>query len=414
MPHLRYCGQYFRVASDELWLPGFCSAFIRVSWTTILFIVTIIYSSFAKNCAHDIFLVFSYLTVSIALNLVCIGIEIAIIHFSVQGSPVDSKIRDMKLPRFLNWRVALGMISLPVSVFGFGTAFRYGSRHVDPSCEDPQLYELIVLFLVAFFQLMDATAVVCCCYVFSYSHNRPTPDEEDPIEVLLDTNDVSAAWSSKCKTMCKGIQLCTCNLFGGSHIGNEFDAIGKTLTALFHHEGFLDVVASDVIAGVILVRMEHTTPSPMDSAYGSYVDVEAPVVVPSIGSSAQSSSSHTSRSMSGLYAEDNRADDVEEEDDSDALLVSTAFRSPHSPRSDPYFYCRYPALLRTQKRLQLQSSFREDRQLIKDAAYYCSFATAIYSHLLAAYMHPVSAPCGICMHKATTFSRRRVCCCCIK
>jgi hypothetical protein len=49
--------------------------------------------------------------------------------------------------------------------------------------------------------------------------------------------------------------------------------------------------------------------------------------------------------------------------------------------------------------------------VVKDLTYYCAFAIAMYSHLLALYMFPVTAPCGICKHKVTTFSKRKLCCC---
>jgi hypothetical protein len=251
MPHLHYCGSYFRIASDELWLPGFCSSFVRVWWTLLLVIVTITYSSFAKNCAHDIFIVFLYLTLSIALSMVCVAVEIVIIYISVQGSPVEHKSRDQRLPHYLNLRLATGMLSFPLCLFGFTTAFRYGSVHVDSTCKSPQLFELVILCLVAIFQFFDASSVICCCCVFSSPVPKVPLSGLDPDHVKI----VSAEWSRNCRTCCKGVQLCTCNLFGGSQIGNEFDAVGRTLTALFHHEGFLDVVMSDVVAGIILMRL---------------------------------------------------------------------------------------------------------------------------------------------------------------
>lgn len=274
MPHLNYCGSFFRVASDELWLPGFCSSFARVWWTIFLLIVTIVYSSFARNCTHDIVIVFLYLTLSIALSMVCIAVELVIIYFSVQGSPIDSKVRDQRLPHYLNLRLAIGMISFPLCLFGFSTAFRYGSRDVDSSCKDPQLFELAVLCLVAIFQLIDASSLICCCCIFSAPVPKVPLSGLDPTDVKV----ISAEWSRSCRICCRGVQLCTCNLFGGSQIGNEFDAVGRTLTALFHHEGFLDVVVSDVVAGIILTRLsqiaERGGMSPNTASILKYNDIE--------------------------------------------------------------------------------------------------------------------------------------------
>jgi hypothetical protein len=35
--------------------------------------------------------------------------------------------------------------------------------------------------------------------------------------------DVSA-WEGRCKSMCRGIQLCTCGLFGGGAVAEDLEA----------------------------------------------------------------------------------------------------------------------------------------------------------------------------------------------
>jgi hypothetical protein len=56
-------------------------------------------------------------------------------------------------------------------------------------------------------------------------------------------------WETRCRYLCNTMRFLTCNLFGGGRIGEELESVARVLTAFFHHEGFLDVVASDVVAG---------------------------------------------------------------------------------------------------------------------------------------------------------------------
>lgn len=77
-------------------------------------------------------------------------------------------------------------------------------------------------------------------------------------------------WEKRCKSLCRGLQYCTCNIFGGSGITEDLDAgiitithdllsqylVAAIFSDFFHHEGFLDVVPSDVVAGILLVRFQ--------------------------------------------------------------------------------------------------------------------------------------------------------------
>ena len=63
-------------------------------------------------------------------------------------------------------------------------------------------------------------------------------------------------WASRCQIFCRVSQAVTCGLFGS--VGNlqDIEAVAKVLTNFFHHNGFLDVVPSDAVAGILLVRLQ--------------------------------------------------------------------------------------------------------------------------------------------------------------
>ena len=43
-------------------------------------------------------------------------------------------------------------------------------------------------------------------------------------------------WENRCKSGCKWLQLCTCNLFGGTNIPEDLEAVARVLAQVLHHE----------------------------------------------------------------------------------------------------------------------------------------------------------------------------------
>ena len=122
------------------------------------------------------------------------------------------------------------------------------NRHCSLEYDSSENIAIFIIVVIAS-QLIDTSAVVCCCYVFSSSR----------IDANLQPNDEAWAldtWENRCRTVTRSMQICTCNLFGGNNITEGFDQVAKVFTDFFHHDGFLDVVPSDVVAGLVLVRLE--------------------------------------------------------------------------------------------------------------------------------------------------------------
>jgi len=69
-------------------------------------------------------------------------------------------------------------------------------------------------------------------------------------------NESQKKWEKRCNYLCSCTRLFSCGIFGGSNISQDIEAVAKVLTNFFHHDGFLDVVPSDVLAGILLVRLQ--------------------------------------------------------------------------------------------------------------------------------------------------------------
>jgi sn1-specific diacylglycerol lipase len=157
-------------------------------------------------------------------------------------------------------------------------------------------------------------------------------------------------WQDRCRTGCRCLQLTTCNLFGGHHIGEDLEAVGEIFAQFFHHDGFLDVVPSDVVAGLVLVRLQQRAK------------------VASLRSIASGDS------------------DLEE----DSARVETALVMKKVKNT---YYHTDPQLA---KKKLFKKSDLGDYNLVTDAAHYSYYALAAYTHLMYMVMYPATALCRLC------------------
>jgi hypothetical protein len=123
--------------------------------------------------------------------------------------------------------------------------------------------EVILLSIVVLSQLIDTIAVIFWICVFK-SSKRVDEDgssqssesnslNHGPIngtghEV---SNTANAFWEKQLRFLCKSAQICTCNIFGGSKVESDLEAVARVFTLFFSDAGLLDVVASDVVAGIL-------------------------------------------------------------------------------------------------------------------------------------------------------------------
>jgi hypothetical protein len=207
----------------------------------------------------------SYLFLSLFVFLLSIICEACLVKRSLVGSIVETSKRDEGLGKYLTAHIFLGIIQFILAIVGL---FAINSRSLIPCVNDlveTQKYDLILLSIVVISQLFDISSLVCCCY--SFSANK---EGEGSFE---DEHYMATVWEGRCKSVMKSIQILSCNLFGGNNIEMDLNTVARVLTNFFHHDGFLDVVPSDVVAGIILVRIEQRA----RKAYSTDYAFESPV-----------------------------------------------------------------------------------------------------------------------------------------
>jgi hypothetical protein len=233
------------MSSDELWLPGFFTVAGRAFWTVLLVVILIISANSIAACS-DGWAIMLYLSISVFLFLCSVICEYYIIQISIEGTLVENSNRDKKLEFYLFFHIGLSVLQLLAAIFGCLIIAAHSYIPCKARLRESQNnIDLILLSIVVISQLIDVFASCCCCLTLTAYRK----DISKPVEIR-DEVEVVRSWRNCCQTMCKSIQICTCNLFGGSNIGDDLEAVARLFTVFFHFEGFLDVVPSDVVAGL--------------------------------------------------------------------------------------------------------------------------------------------------------------------
>ena len=247
MPHLRYNGRLWRLSSDELFFPGVFAILGRIFWSTLLITVLAFTSPRLSRCPNGGGLL-SYLYLSLTVFILSIICEACIVQKSLVGSIVENGKREVGIGKYLTAHLALGMLQFILAICGL---FVISARSFIPCVHElksTRQYDLIMLGVIVVSQLVDITSLVCCCYSFAASREGE--------ESLQDEHYAATIVEGRCKSVMRFIQIVSCNIFGGSNIDEDLNTVARVLTNFFHHDGFLDVVPSDVVAGIMLVRIQ--------------------------------------------------------------------------------------------------------------------------------------------------------------
>lgn len=384
MPHLTYRNRYWKVAGDEFAIPAFCSVIFRLFWTIIIAICLVFIYSSLLACHDTGWLLIIFLLCSMVVFLMSIICDACLLLVSLKGSIIEHDKRS-SLSFYLDVKFFFGLLNVMCAMFGIASLV-ITNRHCNLEYVSSENITIFMIVVIAS-QLLDTSALVCCCYVFSSSRIDASlqPIDED---WALDT------WENRCRTVTRSMQICTCNLFGGSNITEGFDQVAKVFTDFFHHDGFLDVVPSDVVAGLVLVRLEQRSQRKRK-------------VRISIGSSEVGAAFLQAKDTSYSGAKRLRRKDASFKDLemglNTSLLLSTGSSSSSSSN-----HSHSNSSIDTIDINELENIAR------------CSvFAMAIYTHLLLMYLRPCTGFCrlctfGVCRGHDGTHDKKccSSCCCC--
>ena len=247
--------------------------------------------------------------------------------------------------------------------------------------QNSQTYDLILLSVIVITQIVDISSLACCCYAFSAN--------KESEEYTENYDEAASAWESRCRSGLRCMQISTCNIFGGAFVNDDIKAVASVMTNFFHHDGFLDVVPSDVVSGIILVRAQQRA-----AKFASMSEVSScsnfVITSPSLPQGIVQHSSASASANDVLIEES-----MESNDSSNQLFLDDDVVRNLSPCSVP-----------SRKNLDIKLS--RDRETVEAAADYAVYMIAIYTHLMVIYTQPCSGLWCLCYSTI----KKNCCTCC--
>ncbi len=422
MPHLVMCGRYWRIGGDELPLPASFAIFWRIVWVVVLMVIASKISYESTRCHEGID---AYLYLSGIIFIFSIIVEILIAWSGTHGNMIEVERRAGSLQKFLIGHYALVSVQLIIILWGIAILSNAYNMPCASDVVTQSNTDVILLTLVVISQSIDVGLMFFCCWFLSSKetdseylrggsifernleaasassdsgvplnsgHGRESQDDYDDYETSN-----QRVWASRCHFLCRVTQGITCGLFGTAGTMQDIEAVAKVLTNFFHHDGFLDIVPSDVAAGILLVRLQQRA---LASQFG---DERNEAQTTMIGSLAQAQGGHddgggSSWSDSGtggvaLSSVDNDRDEKKRDSP-----VYPAGGNQSLSRSQPTYQQLPPRTRMTLRapRHNLDKLSSRHRQLCVNLYRGSQYAFAIYTHLLYLYAKPVTGICNMC------------------
>jgi hypothetical protein len=174
MPHFKFCGRYWTIASDELFITGFCALVGRAFWTLLVLTALFIAIKPLQDCA-DGWQILLYLSLVVCTFSTAVILEGLVISASVDGTPTDTNKRDAAMRKYLSAHILIATIEFGVAIYGVTVV----SGHAFLPCysilkHTSNSADIILLSVVIASQFIDISMQLCCCYIFSSSKIDPS------------------------------------------------------------------------------------------------------------------------------------------------------------------------------------------------------------------------------------------------
>jgi sn1-specific diacylglycerol lipase len=256
MPPLVACGRTWEFGSDDLVFPSAVSVFVRSLWLVGVIVGVVLFRD-ALTCQHTHLLgAFSFAV--IGLLIITIVFEIAITYFSARGTIVRARPRK-PVVHLLHLRVLLFLLEILLLLAGTVFAFLPTNERDYDACPDLDNAVLTtqvivgvswaVIFLIVMFLLVYLDP----CHCYSAKVNYSTV-EKHVREGLVDSTVVQDHWQVTHSVWEKRFRVACC--MAGSDDSHQH-AYGEVAEIFSHLFCDVNVVLSDIAAGLVLLQKEH-------------------------------------------------------------------------------------------------------------------------------------------------------------
>ncbi len=253
MPALVLFNQRLGIGGDDLYVPSLVSGVLHGIWVLAL-IVAYIYVLADEGSACDdtissrdiVSWTRVYVATAISVFTLLVVNDVWISAVATRGTIVYTEPRKF-LSTLILIRTVLILFQLCLCIFGIWLVMK------TDGCQPVN-----VIYFIAISQLVDFAAYLICGLMVKgentgYSNCLGLKSHSPEYE-LLPSDQAEQLWADKCRWLLSIAVCATCGAFGGGQatINADFSHLSRVMAQIFHTEEFLDVVPSDIAAGLIL------------------------------------------------------------------------------------------------------------------------------------------------------------------
>ncbi len=254
MPALVLFNKRLGIGGDDLAIPSLLSSILHGIWALALAVAYLnVKADEGSDCngtlsSKDIVSrTRRYVAVAIAVFTLIVLMDVFISAVATRGTIVYTEPRN-SLATLILIRSVLVLFQFCLCIVGFWLA-----------TETNGCPPMNVILVTSISQLVDFVAYLFCALMVKGEHagysNCLTANYESPPEYeRLPSDQAEKLWADKCRGIVSIVTCATCGAFGGKKAAREADFahLSRVITRIFHTEEFLDVVPSDIVAGLIL------------------------------------------------------------------------------------------------------------------------------------------------------------------
>jgi hypothetical protein len=241
MPSLKALNHRWLIGGDEIQAMSLLIIPARVLQGTMLF----------SSCLLDetAWLPWLYMLLTATYLAASCIVELCTIKLASMGSPTNCDQRSGVSMLVSVKTVVMFPILIVSVIFGFLVISSV-------SCRSTAFLRLLLpgLLITQVFELMSS---MCCFYsLMGRRLDDPLLGRGMGTRSRLGVEHLENKWEKRCRFLCKCSGFFTCFLFGGTDEGgnNDFAMVARLLADYFEDDGNLDIVPSDVAAGLICLR----------------------------------------------------------------------------------------------------------------------------------------------------------------
>ncbi|CAM9453364.1 unnamed protein product, partial [Discosporangium mesarthrocarpum] len=389
MPALKFMGRRWGVGGDEFAIPSMCSMTLRILWSATLVIIMFEVEGDLQACT-DGWLVYTYLVCSLSTFALSVVVEWGITRVSAMGSIADIAPR-ANLGRYLNVHALIGLVQLVLAGLGLALVTVFDST-CEGALSDSALNTLIIAVTAS--QLIDILLTCCCCLLMAGNQHDGGWELHQPNHTLYErfpADEIEGQWARRCKLMYRFLGFCTCGLFGGSSRDADFSQLSRVMARIFHTEEYLDIVPSDIAAGIVLLHHQQK-----EVARASVEQADQACMR---GAAALREKAHDQ----GEWHIGGRDDNHEREEDLEAWGSREAGKwgIPPSIRMRSVEHKKFYAV-RGKQLLDMDN--QADRAALEEVEHFAYYSLAIYTWYIYLFKHPCCGACDLMCHSCRRLS----------